>query len=40
MASNKTLLAENVHNFLDQSDWNAAISEMEKLFALGQGREH
>jgi hypothetical protein len=34
MASNKTLLAENVQNFLYQSDWNTAIAKMEKLFAL------
>jgi tetratricopeptide (TPR) repeat protein len=36
MASKKALLAENVQNFLDQSDWNAAIAEMEKLFAIDQ----
>jgi tetratricopeptide (TPR) repeat protein len=36
MASKKTTIAENVQNFLDQSDWNAAIAEMEKLFAIDQ----
>lgn len=36
MASKKTIIAEKVQNFLDQSDWNAAIIEMEKLFAIDQ----
>jgi hypothetical protein len=36
MASKKTIIAENVQNFLDQSDWRAAIIEMEKLFAIDQ----
>lgn len=34
MASEKTIIAENVQDFLDQSDWTAAINEMEKLFAI------
>jgi tetratricopeptide (TPR) repeat protein len=34
MASKKTTIAENVQNYLDQSDWRAAIIEMEKLFAI------
>ncbi|MCK9418594.1 MAG: hypothetical protein M0R70_04345 [Nitrospirae bacterium] len=36
MASNKTIIAENVQDCLDQSDWSAAIIEMEKLFAIDQ----
>jgi tetratricopeptide (TPR) repeat protein len=36
MASKKTILAENIQNFLDRSDWKAAIVEMEKLFAIDQ----
>jgi tetratricopeptide (TPR) repeat protein len=36
MASKKTILAENIQNFLDRSDWNSAIAEMEKLFAIDQ----
>jgi tetratricopeptide (TPR) repeat protein len=36
MVSKKTIIAENVQNFLDQSDWRAAIVEMEKLFAIDQ----
>jgi tetratricopeptide (TPR) repeat protein len=36
MASKKTTIAENVQNYLDQSDWRAAIIEMEKLFAIDQ----
>ncbi len=34
MASKKTIIAENVQKCLDQSDWKAAIIEMEKLFAI------
>jgi hypothetical protein len=34
MASMKTILAENVQDCLDKSDWGAAIIEMEKLFAI------
>jgi hypothetical protein len=34
MASNKTIIAENIQNCLDRSDWKAAIVEMEKLFAI------
>ena len=34
MASKKTIIAENVQKFLDRSDWDAAITEMEKLFAI------
>jgi hypothetical protein len=34
MASKKTIIAENVQNCLDRSDWRAAIIEMEKLFAI------
>jgi hypothetical protein len=34
MASKKTIIAENVQNCLDQSDWRTAIVEMEKLFAI------
>jgi tetratricopeptide (TPR) repeat protein len=36
MATNKTIIAENVQDCLDQSDWRAAIIEMEKLFAIDQ----
>jgi hypothetical protein len=36
MASKKTIIAENVQDFLDKSDWSAAIIEMEKLFAIDQ----
>ena len=34
MASNKTIIAENVQVHLERSDWKAAIEEMEKLFAI------
>ena len=34
MASKKTIIAENVQNCLVQSNWRAAIIEMEKLFAI------
>jgi hypothetical protein len=34
MASKKTIIAENIQSCLDQSDWRAAIIEMEKLFAI------
>jgi hypothetical protein len=30
----KTIIAENVQNCLDQADWRTAIVEMEKLFAI------
>jgi len=36
MDLNKTIIAENVQDCLDQSDWKAAIVEMEKLFAIDQ----
>ncbi len=36
MASNKTIIAENIQDCLDKSDWTAAIIEMEKLFAIDQ----
>ena len=36
MASKKTIIAENVQDFLDKSDWGAAIIEMEKLFVIDQ----
>ncbi len=36
MASNKTIIAENVQKCLDRSDWKSAIAEMEKLFAIDQ----
>ena len=36
MASNKTIIVENIQDCLDQSDWRAAIIEMEKLFAIEQ----
>jgi len=34
MESNKMIIAENVQKYLNRSDWNAAITEMEKLFAI------
>ena len=34
MASNKTIIAENVQEHLERSDWKAAIAEMEKLYAI------
>lgn len=34
MASLKTIIAENIQDCLDQSDWRSAIIEMEKLFAI------
>ncbi len=34
MASMKTIIAENVQEHLNKADWTAAISEMEKLFAI------
>jgi hypothetical protein len=36
MESNKMIIAENVQKYLNRSDWNAAITEMEKLFAIRQ----
>ena len=36
MASVKKIIVENVQDCLDRSDWNAAIFEMEKLFAIDQ----
>jgi hypothetical protein len=36
MTSKKTIIAENVQKCLDQSDWKAAIIEMEKRFAIDQ----
>jgi tetratricopeptide (TPR) repeat protein len=36
MESNKTIIAENVQDYLDRSEWKAAITEMEKLFAIRQ----
>jgi hypothetical protein len=36
MASIKTIIAENVQDCLDQSNWRAAIIEMEKLFTIDQ----
>jgi tetratricopeptide (TPR) repeat protein len=34
MESNKTIIAENVQDYLNRSEWKAAITEMEKLFAI------
>jgi len=34
MESNKTIIAQNVQDCLNRSDWKAAIREMEKLFAI------
>ena len=36
MASKKTIIVENLQDFLDKSDWGAAIIEMEKLFVIDQ----
>jgi len=36
MESNKTIIAEKVQDYLNRSEWNAAIREMEKLFAIRQ----
>jgi tetratricopeptide (TPR) repeat protein len=36
MGSLKTILAENIQNCIDQSDWKTAIIEMERLFAINQ----
>ena len=36
MESDKTIIAENVQDYLNRSDWKAAIIEMEKLFAIRQ----
>ncbi len=34
MASEKATISENVQKYLNKSDWKAAITEMEKLFAI------
>ena len=36
MASPKAVIAENVQKYLGKSDWKAAITEMEKLFAIDE----
>jgi tetratricopeptide (TPR) repeat protein len=36
MESNKTIIAEKVQDYLNRSEWKAAIREMEKLFAIRQ----
>lgn len=36
MASYETLISENVQEYLERSDWQSAIREMEKLFAINQ----
>ena len=36
MASMTTILAENVQEHIRKADWKAAITEMEKLFAIHQ----
>jgi hypothetical protein len=36
VASKKTILTENVQEYLEKSDWKAAVMEMEKLFAISQ----
>ncbi len=36
MASEKAVIAENIQKYLGKSDWKAAITEMEKLFAIDQ----
>ena len=36
MASKKALIAENIQEYLQRLDWQSAIAEMEKLFALDQ----
>ncbi len=34
MATLKTIIAENIQDHLERFDWQAAIAEMEKLFAI------
>jgi tetratricopeptide (TPR) repeat protein len=36
VASKKATIAKNVQEYLKQSDWKTAITEMEKLFAIDQ----
>ncbi len=36
MATKKAIIAQNVQEYLETSDWKAAIMEMEKLFAIDQ----
>jgi len=36
MASLKTIISEKVQEHLERANWNAAIAEMEKLFAVDQ----
>ncbi len=36
MASKKSVIAENVQEYLNRLDWHSAIAEMEKLFAIDQ----
>ncbi len=36
MASKKSIIADNVQEYLQRFDWHAAIAEMEKLFAIDQ----
>jgi tetratricopeptide (TPR) repeat protein len=36
VASKKSIIAENVQEYLRKFDWHAAINEMEKLFAIDQ----
>ncbi len=36
MASKKSIIVENVQEYLQKFDWHAAIAEMEKLFAIDQ----
>jgi len=34
VATKKAIIAQNVQEYLDKSDWKAAIREMERLFAI------
>mgnify|MGYP000571583377 CR=1 FL=1 len=36
LATKKTIIAENVQDYLNKLDWHGAIAEMEKLFAINQ----
>jgi len=36
MASERTIISDNVQDYLEKKDWNAALAEMEKLFAIVQ----
>ncbi len=36
MASKKSIIAENIQEYLKRLDWHSAIAEMEKLFAIDQ----